>query len=85
MSQREKAKQRLAATPTPTDYRYSEARTLLSGLGFEEDTSAAGSRIRWYRASDQRSIILHKPHPGDEMCFAAVRALAAFLKEAGDL
>ena len=83
VSRHEKAKQRLAALPA--DYTYSEARTLLLRLGFEEDTGAAGSRVRFYRAADQRGILLHKPHPGDVMAFAAIRSLAAFLRELGEL
>ena len=83
VSRHEKAKRRLATLPT--DYTYSEARALLLRLGFEEDTGAAGSRVRFYRAADRRGVLLHKPHPGDVMAFAAVRSLAAFLRELGEL
>ena len=66
MSKIDKAKERLSLRPK--DYTYSEAKYLLSQLGFEEFNKGktSGSRVKFYRASDQRIILLHKPHPGDE-------------------
>ena len=85
MSKLDKAKLRLAARPK--DYTYSEAKYLLSQLGFEEFTKGktSGSRIKFYRGSDQRIILLHKPHPGDVMSIGAIRDLATRLEEMGEL
>lgn len=37
------------------------------------------------RSSDQRIILLHKPHPGDEMSIGAIKDLAIRLEEMGEL
>lgn len=85
MSKLDKAKLRLAARPK--DYTYSEAKYLLLQLGFEEFTKGktSGSRIKFYRLTDQRIILLHKPHPGDVMSIGAIRDLATRLEEMGEL
>lgn len=85
MSRSDKAKERLSSCPK--DYSYSEARRLLTGLGFEESNKGrtSGSRVKFYRTSDQRIILLHKPHPGDEMSIGAIKDLAARLEEMGEL
>ena len=53
MSKLEKAKERLLSRPK--DYTYSEARCLLSQLGFEENSKGktSGSRVKFYRATDR--------------------------------
>ena len=85
MSSIEKAKARLRAMPT--DYTYSEARQLLRRLGFEERTQGktSGSRVGFYRERDHAIILLHKPHPGNQMSLGATKALANYLIERGDL
>ena len=52
MSKIDKAKERLSLHPK--DYTYSEAKYLLSQLGFEEFNKGktSGSRVKFYRASD---------------------------------
>ena len=56
MSKFDKAKDRLFSRPK--DYTYSEAKALLSQLGFEEFNKGrtSGSRVKFYRADDQRII-----------------------------
>ena len=85
MSKIDKAKKRLSSLPK--DYTYSEAKYLLSQFGFEEFNKGktSGSRVKFYRAMDQRIILLHKPHPGDVMSPGAIRDLAAHLEEIGVL
>lgn len=85
MSKFDKAKERLSSCPK--DYTYSEAKYLLSQLRFEEFTKGktSGSRVKFYRADDQRIILLHKPHPGDIMSIGAVKDLAVRLMEMGEL
>lgn len=53
MSKIDKAKERLSLHPK--DYTYSEAKYLLSQLGFEEFNKGktSGSRVKFYRASDR--------------------------------
>ena len=81
----DKAKKRLRAMPK--DYTFSEARQLLSHLGFKEyqKGKTSGSRVLFYRANDKTKILLHKPHPGDVMSMANTRDLCEKLMELGDL
>ena len=85
MSRLEKAKERLRSLPS--DYTFSEARALLTLLGFEEFTKGktSGSRVKFYRETDQKIIMLHKPHPGDVMKKGAVKYLKESLQESGDI
>lgn len=85
MSKFEKAKARIKTCPS--DYTYTEAKYLLGKMGFTEFNKGktSGSRIRFYRESDKRAILLHKPHPEGEMDKGAVNDLIDFLKEIGEL
>lgn len=85
MSKFEKAKERILQKPT--DYTYTEAKYLLSKLGFEEYNKGktSGSRVRFFRENDRKVILLHKPHPGDEMDKGAVSGLVDYLKGIGEL
>lgn len=85
MSKIEKLKIRLSSKPK--DFTYSETRTLLISLGFQEYTKGrtSGSRVKFYRVSDQAALLLHKPHPGDKMCIGAIEDLLEFLKGLGEL
>ncbi len=71
----------------PKDYTFTEAKSLLSSLGFDQYNKGktSGSRVRFYRKSDKRVIDLHKPHPGDIMKTYMVDELIRFLKESGDI
>ena len=85
MSKLEKAKEKLRNRPK--NYTFSEARYLLGQLGFKEfqKGKTSGSRVKFYRESDGKVILLHKPHPGDVMSPGAVNDLVKFLKEIGEL
>ena len=85
MSKYEKAKERILLKPK--DYTYTEARYLLSQMGFEEYTKGktSGSRVKFYRETDKRIILLHKPHPGDVMKIGAVKNLVEHLIRLGEL
>ena len=85
MSKLKKAKDRIISEPK--DYTYSEAKSLLISLGFVENSKGktSGSRVMFYRNEDKLSIMLHKPHPGDEMKLYAIRQLKVFLKENGEI
>ena len=85
MSRLDKAKDRLKAIPS--DYTYSEAKSLLNQLGFREYNKGktSGSRVMFYRQSDREKILLHKPHPSDIMSVSSVRDLADTLKEIGEI
>ena len=69
----------------PKDYTYTEARSLLINLGYQESSkgSTSGSRVCFIK--DQNKINLHKPHPRDEMKTYAVRNLRDYLEEKGEI
>lgn len=85
MSQAEKLKDKLKSLPK--NFKYSEAKTLLVRFGFIEDNkgAASGSRVKFYRQQDKAIILLHKPHPGDEMKFYAIKQLKETLERFGDI
>ena len=85
MSKLEKAIARLKSIPR--DYTYSEAKYILGQLGFAESNKGktSGSRVKFYRASDGRIILLHKPHPSEIMSVASVKDLAEYLEGIGEL
>jgi hypothetical protein len=47
----------------PVDFSYDELRTLLKGPGYQEDRSAAGSRVAFVNRERIHVIRLHRPHP----------------------
>lgn len=71
----------------PADFTFSELETLLGWLGYKKYNkgSTSGSRVLFYRESDNNKILLHKPHPGDIMSRAAVRDVIKKLEESGDI
>ncbi len=85
MSKFEKAKERIKSKPK--DYTYTEAKSLLSQMGFVEyhKGKTSGSRVKFYREEDQKIILLHKPHPEDVMNPGAVKALLEYLSSLGEL
>lgn len=85
MSKFDKAKKRILEKPK--DYTYTEAKYLLGKMDFEEFNKGktSGSRVRFYRERDKKVILLHKPHPEDEMDRGAVSDLVDYLKEIGEL
>lgn len=85
MSKFEKAKERIKLRPK--DYTYTEAKSLLSQMGFVEyqKGKTSGSRVKFYRKEDQKIILLHKPHPDDIMKAGAVKELSEYLSDLGEL
>lgn len=85
MSRFDKAKERILQKPK--DYTYTEAKYLLGKMGFEEwnKGKTSGSRVRFFREADKAAILLHKPHPEDEMDRGAVSDLVDYLKGIGEL
>ena len=71
----------------PKDYTFSEARSLLGHLGFTESNKGktSGSRVKFFRKTDDTIILLHKPHHGDVMKMYAVKDLLNTLKGKGDI
>lgn len=78
---------KLCSTPTPADFRYSDVKKILSSFGYIEDNKGgtSGSRVKFYHPETRAVLLLHKPHPGDQMVRGAVRSVVAFLKENGHI
>ena len=85
MGKFEKAKARIKSRPK--DYTYTEAKSLLSQMDFIEYNKGktSGSRVKFYRKTDGKVILLHKPHPGDIMKQGALNVLVDFLENIGEL
>ena len=79
----DKAKARLQSEPS--DYTYTEAKSLLQGLGYEEYNKGKTSGSRVIFIKGQHKIMLHKPHPGNVMKVYAVRQLKEVLVAQGEL
>ena len=71
----------------PADYKFSELIPVLQALGYElyNKGATSGSRVAFYRQRDGHKIFLHRPHPGDIMVHAAVKAVIKQLRDNGDI
>lgn len=85
MSKKEKLIKRLISKPK--DFTYDEAKTLLEGLGYIEDTvgKSSGSRVAFYNPKNQNIIRLHKPHPENTLPVYAVDIIIENLKRNGEI
>lgn len=82
-NKQDKARDRLKSVPK--DYTFTEARSLLASLGFTEYNKGKSSGSRVMFAKNGVKILLHKPHPGNEMKQYAVRQLKEQLEKMGEL
>ena len=78
---------KLCTKPTPADFRFSDLRKIMTYFGYLESNKGAtsGPRVKFYHPETQAVLLLHKPHPGDEMAKAAVDSVVKFLKEHGHI
>lgn len=85
MTKREQRISRLKSIPK--DYTFTEAKALLTSLGFvqKDKGKTSGSRVRFYRERDKSIIDLHRPHPGNVMKPYLVKLLYRKLLEGGDI
>lgn len=85
MSREEKLIARLKLLPN--DFTYTEARVLAKRFGYTEKDKGrtSGSRVLFWRESDGRKILLHKPHPSDVMKKYAVKDFLDTLQRNGDI
>ncbi len=53
----------------PKTFKYTELKSLLIGLGYNEFTKGktSGSRVAFYSERSDHIIRLHRPHPGNEL------------------
>ncbi len=78
MSRKEKLIARLLSLPK--DFTYDEMRTLLGYLGFEERSKGktSGSRVEYVK--QEITILLHKPHPNNQLKPYQVKQIVNELK-----
>ncbi len=67
----------------PRDFSCEELRTLLHGLGYEEESKGrvSGSRVAFIHRTTRHIIRLHKPHPGNELKLYQVDQIIKVLKD----
>lgn len=82
MGQKEKLMARLRSHPR--DFTFMEAERLLGYLGFVRDNKrrTSGSRVQFVN-QDGASIMIHIPHPGNQLKAYQVKALLLMLKKEG--
>ncbi|AWB69135.1 type II toxin-antitoxin system HicA family toxin (plasmid) [Saccharobesus litoralis] len=61
---------------------WNELVTLLSQLGYEKK-EMAGSRVRFYHYGNDALLLLHKPHPENELKGGALKSVKSHLKQEG--
>ncbi len=85
MTKFEKAIKRIKTVPK--DFTYDELKSLLVHLGFEESSKGktSGSAICFFRKSDNRVFMFHKPHPGNIVKPVYIKKLLEYLKESGEI
>lgn len=85
MSKSEKLIERFKKVPN--DFTFDEATKLLSHFGYEmyNKGKTSGSRVIFYRKTDNRKILLHKPHDPTIMKRYAVNQLLTVLIDYGDI
>ncbi len=85
MSKVEKPIKRLKSCPK--DFTYQELVKLLTFLGYGQidKGKTAGSRVGFYNEKTDSLILLHKPHPGNQLSVAAVKSVYQRLKDKGEI
>ncbi|MFL0806926.1 MAG: type II toxin-antitoxin system HicA family toxin [Oceanobacter sp.] len=61
---------------------WNELVTLLTQLGYEKK-EMSGSRVRFYHKGRDALLLLHKPHPENELKGGALKSVKAHLKQEG--
>lgn len=81
MGKKEKLVQRIKTLPN--DFSFDELCTLLSSLGFEQMNmgKTSGARLRFVR--EDCVIVMHKPHPGNELKQYQIRQVISVLESEG--
>lgn len=79
MSQYKKCLDKFLEKPARNDLTFQDLKTILSGLGFTIQ-ERAGSRVAFIKEGED-PILLHKPHPGNEIKAYMVRELQEHIKK----
>jgi len=82
MSKHEKTLTRITATPTPSNIKWDDLKSLLEHLGYRM-LNNDGSRRKFYHKEKDRLIICHRPHPSPEVDKGCIANVAEHLKANG--
>lgn len=82
MGKKEKLIKRLKGIPK--DFTFDEAESLLSYFSYERSDKGrtSGSRVA-FRSQIHPPILLHKPHPGNELKLYQIKQLITILEQEG--
>lgn len=82
MGQKEKLIQRLKSRPK--DFTFQEAETLLGYLDYKRSNKGktSGSRVV-FESTEHANILLHKPHPNNELKNYQIKQRITFLEQEG--
>ena len=71
----------------PRDFTFDEAEALFATCGFELSNKGAtsGSRVEFVNKADNKSYIMHKPHPSNIIKGYAMRQIYTYLETNGYL
>ena len=71
----------------PSNFTFDEVEKMLSAFGYEKNNkgNTSGSRVAFIRKSDNKKIMLHKPHNPKVLKKYAVRQLLDELINNGDI
>ena len=85
MSKKEKLLKRFLSIPHPTDFRWDELVTMLSGLGFDAFESTGGSSHKHFvhRGNADWAIVQARPHPSGILKIYQIKQVTEFLREKG--
>ncbi len=82
MSKYEKAVRRLLSKPT--DFEWSELKSLMDAFGYEMKTTG-GSGRKFKHPGSASNFVTHEPHPQSTLKAYQVREVIAFLKQEGHI
>lgn len=80
MGKNEKLLEKLSNAKNTFPYR--DLVVLLNQLGYEKQ-EMVGSRVRFFNANNSHIILLHRPHPENEIKGGALKAVKQILKQEG--
>ncbi len=84
MSKLSKIKEKLKREPIAKDFTWDELSCLLLALGYIKK-EGSGSRVKFFHKETNHPILLHKPHPGNEIKPTALKSIRDELKKIGAL
>ncbi|NOR69189.1 MAG: addiction module toxin, HicA family [Methylomarinum sp.] len=84
MSKLSKIKEKLKCEPIAKDFTWDELSCLLLALGYIKK-EGSGSRVKFFHKETNHPILLHKPHPGNEIKPTALKSIRDELKKIGAL